>query len=216
MQYGFVFDQSRCMGCNACTVSCKDWNQVKSGLVRWRKHVGHEKTNEGYDVTTRTSILQNVENLVMSFNHCDRPACVKACSSNAISKDANTGIVSIDREKCIGVLACITACPFGAIGIADDYQEPEKQGGWQISHPAQKCNMCIDRVNDGQEPVCVASCVGRAIHWGPIDELKRDYPAAVTINKNKFPYAYQNDNEDTGPSFLIIPRNPLNIIFKTH
>ncbi len=76
--------------------------------------------------------------------------------------------------------------------------------------------MCIDRVNDGQEPVCVASCVGRAIHWGPIDELKRDYPAAVTINKNKFPYAYQNDNEDTGPSFLIIPRNPLNIIFKTH
>ncbi len=180
MQYGFVFDQSRCMGCNACTVACKDWNQVKPGLVRWRKHKGHEKTNEGYDVISQTSALETVENLVMSCNHCDRPACIKACSSNAISKDVNTGIVSIDREKCIGVLACVSACPFGAIGIADDHQEPEKQGGWQIAHPAQKCNMCIDRVNDGQEPVCVASCVGRAIHWGPIDKLKRDYPNAVS------------------------------------
>ena len=193
MQYGFVFDQSRCMGCNACTVACKDWNQVKPGLVRWRKHKGHEKTNEGYDVISQTSALETVENLVMSCNHCDRPACIKACSSNAISKDPNTGIVSIDREKCLGVLACVTACPFGAIGIADDHQEPEKQGGWQIAHPAQKCNMC-----------------------GPIDKLKRDYPNAVQVNKTQFPYAYQNDNEETGPSFYIIPRQSLRIVTKTN
>ena len=110
MQYGFVFDQSRCMGCNACTVACKDWNQVKPGLVRWRKHKGHEKTNEGYDVISQTSALETVENLVMSCNHCDRPACIKSCSSNAISKDPNTGIVSIDREKmpwCISMRDCM-------------------------------------------------------------------------------------------------------------
>lgn len=204
MQYGFVFDQSRCMGCNACTVACKDWNVVNAGPVRWRKHKGHE-------ILDGAGKLKQVDNLVMSCNHCKYPACVKACPNEAIVKDERTGIVSIDKTKCQGVQTCVSACPFGAIGIADNAQEPEQKGSWQIPHPAQKCNMCIDRVNADMEPVCVASCVARAIHWGPLDELKRDYPTAESIDQDKFRYAYQNKDYTTQPSFLIIPRDGLTI-----
>lgn len=203
MQYGFLFDQSRCMGCNACTVACKDWNTVNAGPVSWRKHKGHEVEKDGN---------YQVFNLVMSCNHCEKPACIDACSTNAISKDDRTGVVSIDRKLCQGLTRCVDACPFGAIGIADDTQEEKKKPSWIISHPAQKCDMCIDRINDGQLPVCVAACPARAIQWGPSDKFS-GMPGVEQMNKNDFGYGYKNDTE-TGPSLWIKKRAPLNIVKK--
>ncbi len=205
MKFGFLFDQSRCMGCNACTVACKDWNKVGAGPVRWRTHKLHE-------ITTATP--NEFKNLVMSCNHCEDPACVKSCGSGAIAKDERTGIVQINRDKCVNVRACITACPFGAIGVADSAQETETKSSWLTPHPAQKCNMCIDRVNDGQVPVCVAACPARAIQWGITEKLE-SIPGAVRMNQSDFGYAYKN-NTETGPSLWIKKRGDLNIVKKVN
>lgn len=198
MQLGFYFDQTRCIGCNACTVSCKDWNQVNPGPVRWRKQENHEKNN-GVSV---------FENLTMSCNHCEEPACLTACAANAITK-TDKGIVIVDRNKCQALKACITACPFAAPHIADDLQEPKKGENWVVDHPMQKCKYCWERIEDGNSPVCVSACPVRALDYGDIDDLQRKYPDAVRMNPTDFPYAYVNNTNDTKPSFFIKKRTNL-------
>ena len=199
MQYGFFFDQSRCIGCNACTVSCKDWYQVNPGPVRWRNQQNYENGKSVF------------ENLSMACNHCAEPACVTACGVNAISK-TDKGMVIVDRSKCTGLLSCVTACPFSSPHIALDKQEPAKRESWQIDHPMQKCNYCWERVNDGERPVCVAACPVHALDYGDMEELRWRHPEAVQLNKEDFPYAFSNDT-DTKPSFLIKKRKDIDIVY---
>lgn len=201
MQLGFYFDQTRCIGCNACTVSCKDWNQVEPGPVRWRKQEAYQYNNV-------------FENLTMSCNHCEEPACMKACFYGAIKK-RNNGIVYVDRDLCQGLQACIEACPFAATHIAEDKQEPTKKDSWMIAHPMQKCKGCYERVEAGLgKPVCVDACPVRALDWGEINELQVKYPEAVRLNKQDFPYAYSNLNGvETKPSFFI-KKKKTNMVIK--
>jgi anaerobic dimethyl sulfoxide reductase subunit B (iron-sulfur subunit) len=203
MQYGFYFDQTRCIGCNACTIACKDYNQVNPGLVRRRKQQAYELVDdEGLPV---------FQNLSMSCNHCAEPACKAACPFNAIVKDAK-GRVIIDRKKCQNSGACITICPFSAPQIADDDQEPKKKETWAINHPAQKCTFCFERVDDGEAPVCVTACVGHALDYGDIDDLEQRHPDAVRLNPIDFSYAYADGNtRETYPSFLIRKRKRLEV-----
>lgn len=201
MQLGFYFDQTRCIACNACTVSCKDYNQVNPGLVRWRKQENHNK-KDGISV---------FENLTMSCNHCENPACIEACCCDAIKKREN-GIVYVDRDLCEGAEGCIEACPFGAPHIADDSQEPIKKDSWKVAHPMQKCKGCWELVEStGQKPVCVQACPTRALDWDDITVLQEKYKDAVRLNPTDFPYAYVNNTTDTKPSFFIKKRRPLKI-----
>ncbi len=206
MQYGFYFDQTRCIGCNACSVSCKDWHHVNPGPVRWRKQQAYESIS----VDTNTPVFNN---LTMACNHCAEPACLPACAVNAISKLDN-GIVLVDRKKCIQLRACISACPFSALQIADDRQETQQKEGWQIQHPVQKCTYCWERVTiDEQSPVCVAACPTRALQFGDIDVLLQSNPDAVRLNQEEFPYAYKTGSIDnTIPSFAIKKKTPVTII----
>lgn len=198
MQYGFFFDQTRCIGCNACTVACKDWNQVNPGPVRWRKELAYEVAGPVF------------ENLSMACNHCEEPACLPACSVGAIYKTPK-GIVLVNKEKCQSLQACITACPFAAPHIAGDQQEPKKLEAWVVNHPMQKCTYCWERVEDNQKPVCVASCPVYALDYGDVDSLKRNYPDAVRMNKEDFPYAFVNNSTDTKPSFYIKKRKSMKV-----
>ena len=171
MQYGFYFDQTRCIGCHACVVACKDWNDVKPGPVSLRKlHVSYD----GEFPATK------VYNTVYSCNHCADPKCVPACPLGAIQKEGQFGAVRIDREICQGKGKCIEECPYHAPQMADTgansdlnyIQEPVKGANWIIDHPANKCDMCYSRITDGKKPACVMACPQRAIDWGPLSELQ--------------------------------------------
>jgi anaerobic dimethyl sulfoxide reductase subunit B (iron-sulfur subunit) len=203
MRRTFVFDQEKCMGCNTCTVSCKDWNQVNPGPARWRKQVTHEKEYQPYFFP-----------LAMSCNHCETPACVAACAVGAIKKRESDGVVSVSRNECINLRACITACPFAEPQIAEDQQEPVRYQGWQVAHPMQKCDFCMERIDKGLEPICVASCPAHALEAGDYDYLKAKYLAKgvtlMELNQTDFPYAYVN-NTETGPSFLVRKRHNLTV-----
>ncbi len=203
MRRTFVFDQEKCMACNACTVACKNWNQVNPGPVRWRKQYTHE-TDEGFFP------------MAMSCNHCEEPACLTACAVEAISKRSSDGVVYIDRDKCIGLQACISACPFAEPKIAGDQQEPVQYNGWQIKHPMQKCDFCMDRIDKGQKPTCVEACPSLALDSGDYDEMMDKYAGfGITLEpltKAAFPYAYEGTNDTTQPSFLIHKRGSQVII----
>lgn len=205
MRYAFFYDQSRCMACNACSVACKDWKQVNPGPVRYRKVQTDERKGEGPDGAVA------LFNLSMACNHCEDPACKKACSVNAIEK-RDDGIVYVDRTKCKGLQLCITACPFAAPHIASDRQEPSKKSGWVVQHPMQKCDMCKDRIDKGEKPICVAACPAFALDFGDYDMLRSKYSDAVQLSSSAFPYAYENGTTETGPSMLIRKRKQLKIV----
>jgi anaerobic dimethyl sulfoxide reductase subunit B len=161
-QYGLFIDQSRCIGCNTCTVACMQWHDIQPGNIRWMRVYQWET---GFFPDVRLHILP-----IPCF-HCENPVCVKACSSGAIYKEEKFGAVLVDEKKCTGCRSCFKACPYGSPQFAGD--EP----GLKMS----KCNMCIDRLEQGGKPMCVVSCSMRAMEFGPLDELKKKYGNLRTL-----------------------------------
>lgn len=173
-QMGFYFDQTRCTGCYACAVACKDWHDVDAGPVNWLR-------------------LQVVEKgrfpdlfmayLVTPCYHCANPPCVLACPVSAISKRESDGIVIVDREKCLGkqecATLCLNACPWNA-----------PQFGSEEDARMQKCDFCLERLEQGQQAICVEACPMYALDAGPLERLRAEYGgttrAAGFISSERF------------------------------
>jgi DMSO reductase iron-sulfur subunit len=155
-QYGFFIDLSRCIGCNACVISCKQWHDIPPGPVKWMRVHQWEKGS-----------FPNIDLRVLPINclHCDNPACLDACPNKAIAKEEKYGAVLVDPQKCTGARKCFEACPYGAPQFEDD----------KLGSKMSKCTMCMDRLEDGLAPLCVLSCSLRALEFGPIDELMKKY-----------------------------------------
>ena len=147
MRYGFVIDQRKCIGCHACTVACKEENQVPLGVNRtWVKYI-----EKGVFPDTRRYFS------VMRCNHCDNAPCVTICPTVALYRRAD-GIVDFDSGRCIGCKSCMQACPYDAL-----YIDPETK-------TAAKCHYCAHRVEVGLEPACVVVCPVQAIVPGDLDD----------------------------------------------
>ncbi len=203
-QWVFYFDQTRCLGCRTCTMACKEWNESRRGDAH--KHPAlDEKSAAGFEVPAqwgaggrptaetgphdkallcrfdmketwrRVSFFEygtqapNVDIIPLSMgcNHCDDPACMKICPVKAISKEGKYGAVVVNPNKCVSCGACQKACPWHV----PQYAELGKT-------PMTKCDMCIDRLDKGLKPACVASCPGRALDCLPLEELEKKYPMA--------------------------------------
>ncbi len=147
MQYGFVIDQDKCIGCHACSVACKTEHAVPLGVNRtWVKYV---EKGAWPDTKRFFSVLR--------CNHCTNAPCVKICPTTALHHRED-GIVDFDTDRCIGCKSCMQACPYDAL-----YIDPDE-------HTAQKCNYCAHRVEVGIEPACVVVCPEQAIIAGDLDD----------------------------------------------
>jgi anaerobic dimethyl sulfoxide reductase subunit B (iron-sulfur subunit) len=108
-----------------------------------------------------------VSYLIRPCYHCTNPPCREVCPVEAITKRKRDGIVVVDRDACIGKTdcgACVDACPYGAPQFDND--EDAKM---------QKCDLCLERWQEGKSPICVESCPLRALDAGPLEELKAKY-----------------------------------------
>jgi Fe-S-cluster-containing dehydrogenase component/formate-dependent nitrite reductase membrane component NrfD len=147
VRYGFVIDQRKCIGCHACTVACKEENQVPLGVNRtWVKYI-----EKGTFPDTRRYFS------VLRCNHCDQPPCVAICPTVALYRRRD-GIVDFNRERCIGCKSCLQACPYDALYIDPD------------TLTAAKCHYCAHRVEVGLEPACAVVCPVQAIVAGDLDD----------------------------------------------
>jgi anaerobic dimethyl sulfoxide reductase subunit B (iron-sulfur subunit) len=159
MQMGFYFDQTRCTGCAACRVACKDWHDLPAGPES-RIRIHYVEKGTWPDVTASYMVL-------MCFQ-CLTPVCIEACSSGALRKREEDGIVIMDEGACVGVDecggSCLKACP---------YDSP--QFGPSGDGKMWKCDMCLDRLEDDKQAICVESCPTRALDSGPLEELKARY-----------------------------------------
>jgi anaerobic dimethyl sulfoxide reductase subunit B len=147
-QYGFDFDPGRCVQCHACEVACKALHHAEWG-VKWRRVV--VVWNGPFPMVTSRGIS-------FACLHCGNPPCAEVCPRGAISKRPEDGIVLVDHEKCFGCHLCLMACPFGVPQFGTDGK-------------MQKCDLCVDLVAQGKEPVCVATCPAEALRFGTLEEL---------------------------------------------
>jgi len=156
-QLGFYFDQTLCNGCKACSVACKDKNNLPIG-VSWRRVAEYSGGTWQQDGDT---FVPNVFTYYtsMACNHCEDPICVRVCPTTAMTRGPD-GIVTVDGDKCVGCRYCEWACPYSA-----------PQFSSATGHMT-KCDMCADYRAEGQDPACVAACPSRALGWGPIKELR--------------------------------------------
>jgi Fe-S-cluster-containing dehydrogenase component/formate-dependent nitrite reductase membrane component NrfD len=163
--YGFLIDQSKCIGCHACSTACKSENQVPLGVYRtWVKYT---ETGTYPDVRRRFQVTR--------CNHCANPPCVRICPVTAMYQRSD-GIVEFDPSICIGCKSCMQACPYDSI-----YLDPE-------TNTAAKCHFCAHRIEVGLEPACVVVCPEHAILAGdledPASEIRRHLASAqATVRK---------------------------------
>ncbi len=142
-----VLDQTRCIGCHACTTACKSENEVPIGVTRtYVKSV---------DVGLFPQVRRAFQ--VTRCNQCEDAPCVAACPTQAMYRRPD-GIVDFDKSICIGCKACMAACPYDAIFINPD------------DHSAEKCNFCAHRLDIGLEPACVTVCPTEAILVGDLND----------------------------------------------
>ena len=175
VQWGKVIDQTRCIGCHACSTACKSENAVPLGVNRtYVKYV-----DIGQFPTARRAFQ------VTRCNQCDHPPCVTACPTSAMYRRPD-GIVDFDKDICIGCKACIAACPYDAIFI-----NPE-------DHSAEKCNFCAHRLEVGLEPACVVVCPTEAILIGNL----RDPESRVAKFVNRDVVAVRRPEKETLPKLF--------------
>ena len=150
MTYAFTFDASACSGCKACQIACKDKNNLPTGVL-WRRvfEVSGGTWTQQDDAWTNNVFSYN---LSIACNHCEHPKCAGVCPTDAYVTRAD-GIVYIDESKCMGCGYCSWACPYAA-----------PRYNPQLGHMT-KCNFCMDNLDAGLPPACVAACPMRVLDF---------------------------------------------------
>ena len=179
---GFYTDTTVCIGCKACQVACKEWNQlpaIDGGL--------NTLSGDSYDNTLRLDgtnwrHVKFVEQfspdrsegrwLMMSdvCKHCVQAGCLEVCPTGAIMRTEFDTVV-IQQDVCNGCRYCIPACPFDVIGIN------------AATNTAQKCTLCFDRLQNGLQPACAQACPTHSIQFGSISDLRKRAQARVQALK---------------------------------
>jgi formate dehydrogenase iron-sulfur subunit len=171
MANGFFTDTTLCIGCKACEVACKQWNQLPDD--------GYHFTGMSYDNTMhlgastwrhvsfieRPVPLSNQDAGGLSWlmasdvcKHCARAGCLENCPTGAIIR-TEFGSVYVQPDVCNGCGYCVSGCPFGVIDRNHD------------DGRAWKCTLCYDRQKDGMQPACAKACPTASIQFGDVDEL---------------------------------------------
>jgi formate dehydrogenase iron-sulfur subunit len=183
---GFYTDTTVCIGCKACEVACKQWNQLPADGFHW---TGNSYDNTGELSATSWRHVKFIEQftppspangqrrmpldivpsapsenrwLMMSdvCKHCVTAPCQQACPTGAILHNEFENVY-IQPDICNGCSYCVAACPFGVITRAS------------FDGHAHKCTLCYDRQKDGLVPACAKACPTASIQFGPVEELQK-------------------------------------------
>jgi formate dehydrogenase iron-sulfur subunit len=193
MAKGMFVDTSVCIGCKACQVACKEWNNLDGTPSRFQVVDGELKavnfTGNSYDNTGHLSAydwrhVRFIENFTPdrstaawymmsdSCKHCNQAGCLNVCPTHAIIR-TDLGNVFIQQDVCNGCRNCIAACPYGVISFN------------QQTGKAAKCTLCNDRIHAGLETACAKVCPTGSIQFGDVDTLLASARQRVTALKSQ-------------------------------
>lgn len=177
---GFFTDSSICIGCKACEVACKEWNQLPGDKPAFG---GESLDNTGQldaenwrhvkfiDLVPEAGLISNQSGqawLMMSdvCKHCKNAACLEVCPTGAIIR-TEFDTVYIQQDVCNGCRDCISACPYGVIGFS------------KSSGTVHKCTLCYDRLQNSMEPACAKVCPTQSIQFGNLSDLQKKADARL-------------------------------------
>lgn len=170
----FLTDSTLCIGCKACEVACKEWNQIEADGFNWTglsyDNTGalghstwrHVKFVEHPPVPGKGGNAADLNSWAFSSDvckHCEVAGCLEACPTGSIVR-TEFGSVYVQPDICNGCSYCVVSCPFGVI------QRNEADGR------AFKCTFCYDRQLEGQTPACAKACPTESIKFGELDSLR--------------------------------------------
>ncbi len=197
-QIGMLYDATKCVGCNACTNACRQWN-----------HTEAEKDPSGlYDAPTDLSadtwmLIQLYDGeeersfVKRQCMHCLDPACVSGCPVHALQKTPE-GPVTYDPDRCIGCRYCMYTCPFHVPRFSWDDVVPV----------IAKCTLCNDRLADGNGPACAERCPTDALVWGRRDDLLAEAESRLENNPDRYVNHIYGKDDVGGTSVLYLSHVP--------
>lgn len=141
-----LVNMDRCVGCHTCELECAVAHSKSKDLM--------QLVRDGEKPGRRIYVERIGEKPVpINCCHCEKAACMMVCPTGAIRREGEMEPVLVDNSLCIGCGMCVQACPFGVILL-------DSQG-----KGARKCDLCIERLSEGQEPACVASCPTKTLEY---------------------------------------------------
>jgi formate dehydrogenase iron-sulfur subunit len=219
---GFFTDTTTCIGCKACEVACKQWNDLPSdpdtygrggsydytgslGAATWRHVRFVEPASHG-----ELDLVALADPPVNDFGdwvfmsdvckHCTNAGCLDACPTGALMR-SEFGTVVLQPDVCNGCGYCVPACPFGVVD-----RDPD-------DGRAAKCTLCYDRLEDGLEPACAKACPTDSIQFGTVDELREVAARRTTALHERGvsrAYLYGDDDDLAGGlgAFFLLTEPP--------
>ena len=204
-----LVDIDLCIGCKACEVACKEWNDLEveetSNFGGYQSH--EDLTPSTWDLMRFNEVdLENEEDGIAwlirkdSCLHCEEPGCLLACPAPGAVVQYENGIVDFDQDKCIGCQYCIAGCPFD---IPRFDSETKK---------VYKCTLCVDRVSNGLEPACVKACPTGSIQFGTKEDIVlRAEEKVAKLKERGFDNALHYDPEGVNGLHMsyVVPRGEM-------
>jgi formate dehydrogenase iron-sulfur subunit len=223
---GFFTDTTTCIGCKACEVACKQWNDLPADGSEFRKGGSYDHTgmlsaatwrhvrfvevaepipaiSDELDLLGVASGGSQLERWVFMSDvckHCTNAGCLDACPTGALIRTEFQTVI-VQPDVCNGCGYCIPACPFGVIDRDHD------------DGRAAKCTLCYDRLEDGLEPACAKACPTDSIQFGELDELRERAGRRVAALHERgvdSAYLYGADDEIAGGlgAFFLLTEAP--------
>lgn len=195
-EYAFLVDSTKCTGCRACQVTCKQWNNLPAEDTTF--FGGQEYTNPKelsaitfnhvkFSAVDRSDPEHPVWSMVHTkCYHCRDANCLIGCPKGAISKE--NGWTVIDHNKCIGCGACEMYCVYNVPHVLEKYRV--KQYGTNVPlarDKSYKCHGCTSPARD--VPACAKVCPMGALTWGKRSQMVKNATARLEVVKKKFPKA---------------------------
>jgi Fe-S-cluster-containing dehydrogenase component len=154
MQNSLVINTQDCVGCYACEIACKQAHNLPVGprLIR--------VISDGpQEIDGKLQLRFTVNHCL----HCKNPPCQAACPVKAI-KTRDDGIAVIDETLCDGCQKCLESCPYGMMQFNG------------LNQKAVKCDLCLERLDEGRQPACVATCPSHCIYFGDRKKVQKKVP----------------------------------------
>ena len=180
-----AIDKHRCIGCNTCALACKMQNNVPDGML-WNRVLTEDCDIFDGAVGQYPNLSRSY--LPIACQHCENAACLRACPTGATYRD-DKGRVEIDYDKCIGCRMCMAACPYNARTF--NWAEPKRDTGFNYGEASvperprgvmEKCTLCKERTDRGDEPMCVQNCPTDARIYGDLDDPDSDISRTIREN----------------------------------